>query len=117
MSIAVTFTFILLSDLAFYLTLSCIGSSCRSLKNHYRDQCNSRNPLADCPAMSFVFVSWQINIRNTNQLGDQLAIHVTHATNAQIEQTMKFPETVGKNVSIGLPAPRTTRKITITVIP
>ena len=24
--------------------------------------------VADCPAMSFVFVCWQINIRNTNQL-------------------------------------------------
>ena len=28
----------------------------------------SQCPLADCPAMSFVFVCWQINIRNTNQL-------------------------------------------------
>ena len=25
-------------------------------------------PWADCPAMSFVFVYWQLNIRNTNQL-------------------------------------------------
>ena len=25
------------------------------------------DPIADCPAMSFVFVCWHINIRNTNQ--------------------------------------------------
>ena len=33
--------------------------------------------IADCPAMSFVFVCWQINIRNTNQLS--WAINYRHA--------------------------------------
>ena len=28
----------------------------------------TRSTVVDCPAMSFVFVCWQMNIRNTNQL-------------------------------------------------
>ena len=41
--------------------------------------------LADCPAMSFVFICWEINIRNTNQLttfwGDRLSPAVATAGN------------------------------------
>ena len=39
----------------------CASKTCKTA-------CTAHSALADCPAVSFVFVCWQINIRNTNQL-------------------------------------------------
>ena len=45
-----------------------LATGCSLLQQSSTPLSSQAATLADCPAMSFVFVCWQINIRNRNQL-------------------------------------------------